>query len=135
MTSNNEEPSSTPSAAAAQQEKATQRAHVTPRKPRVAPVTPKSRKKASPAERRPKSQKAAKRAKSGVGARTGSKAAKVLELLRRPDGASLREIMKSTGWQAHSVRGFLSGTVSKRMGLNLVSAKSDDGERRYSLKG
>jgi hypothetical protein len=43
--------------------------------------------------------------------------------------------MKATGWQAHSVRGFLSGTVSKRMGLNLVSAKRDDGERRYSLKG
>src|SRR5215469_14319824 len=88
MTSNNEEPSSTPTAAVAQQEKATQRAHVTPRKPRVAPGKRKSEKKASTAHGRPKSQKAAKRAKSGAGARTGSKAAKVLELLKRPDGAS-----------------------------------------------
>jgi hypothetical protein len=43
--------------------------------------------------------------------------------------------MKATGWLAHSVRGYLSGTVSKRMKLKLVSAKSEDGERRYSLQG
>ena len=67
--------------------------------------------------------------------REGSKAAKVLGLLRRPDGASLKELMRATGWLAHSVRGYLSGTVSKRMGLKLVSAKSKDGERRYSVQG
>jgi len=135
MTSNHEEQATTQTASAEQPPKATQRAHATPRKRRVAPDKRKSEKKASTAHGRPKSQKAAKRAKSGAGARTGSKAAKVLELLKRPDGASSKELMKATGWQAHSVRGFLSGTVSKRMGLNLVSAKSDDGERRYSLKG
>ena len=59
----------------------------------------------------------------------------MLGLLRRPDGASLKELMKATGWLAHSVRGFLSGTVAKRMGLKLVSAKSEDGERRYSVQG
>jgi hypothetical protein len=42
--------------------------------------------------------------------------------------------MKATGWLAHSVRGYISGTVSKRMGLKLVSAKSEDAERRYPLK-
>ena len=89
--------------------------------------------KASSAERRPKSQKAAKQAKPG--AREGSKAAKVLGLLRRPDGASLKELMKATGWLAHSVCGYLSGTVSKRMKLKLVSAKSEGGERRYSVRG
>jgi hypothetical protein len=43
--------------------------------------------------------------------------------------------MKATGWLAHSVRVYLSGAVAKRMRLKLVSAKSEDGERRYSLKG
>jgi hypothetical protein len=43
--------------------------------------------------------------------------------------------MRATGWLAHSVRGYLSGTVSKRMGLKLVSAKNEDGERRYSVQG
>ena len=64
----------------------------------------------------------------------GSKAAKVLGLLRRPDGASLKELMKATGWLAHSVRGFLSGTIAKTMKLKLVSAKSEDAERRYFVK-
>jgi hypothetical protein len=73
--------------------------------------------------------------KPAAGAREGSKAAKVLGLLRRPDGASLKELMRATGWLAHSVRGYLSGTVSKRMGLKLVSAKNEDGERRYSVQG
>jgi len=114
--------------------KATKRAHVTPRERRVAPGKPRSGKKASSDERRPKSQKAAKQAKPATGAREGSKAAKVLSLLRRPDGASLKELMKATGWLAHSVRGYLSGTVSKRMGLKLVSAKGEDGNRRYTVQ-
>ena len=135
MTSNAEEQANTPAAAPVQPPKATKRANVAPHKRRVAPGKPRSGKKASSAERRPKSQKAAKQAKPAAGAREGSKAAKVLGLLRRPDGASLKELMKATGWLAHSVRGFLSGTVAKRMGLKLVSKKSEDGERRYSLKG
>ena len=129
MTSNAEEQ------APVQPPKATKSAHVTPRKRRVAPGKPRSGKKASSAAQRPKNQKAAKQAKLAAGAREGSKAAKVLGLLRRPDGASLKELMRATGWLAHSVRGYLSGTVSKRMGLKLVSAKSEDGERRYSVQG
>jgi hypothetical protein len=42
--------------------------------------------------------------------------------------------MKVTGWQPHSIRGFLSGTVRKKMGLTVVSAKGEDGERNYSIK-
>ena len=135
MTSNAEEQANPPAAAPVQPPKATKRAHVTPRKRRVAPGKPRSGKKASSAERRPKSQKAAKQAKPAAGAREGSKAAKVLGLLRRPDGASLKELMKATGWLAHSVRGFLSGTVARQMGLDLVSEKSEDGKRRYSIEG
>jgi hypothetical protein len=134
MTSNAEEQATTPAAAAVQPPKATKRANVAPHKRRVTPARPRAGKKASSAERRPKSQKAAKQAKPAAGAREGSKAAKVLGLLRRPDGASLKELMKATGWLAHSVRGFLSGTVAKRMRLKLVSAKSEDGERRYTVQ-
>jgi hypothetical protein len=43
--------------------------------------------------------------------------------------------MKATGWQAHSVRGFLSGGVGKKMGLKLESTKAENGERSYFIKG
>ena len=46
----------------------------------------------------------------------------------------MKELMKATGWLAHSVRGFLSGAVAKRIGFKLVSAKSENGERRYSVQ-
>jgi len=97
------------------------RAHVAAKKGKVAP-------KARAAKKAPKAPK-----KAGV-ARDGSKAAKILELLKRPDGATLAEIMKATDWQAHSVRGFISGTLSKKLGLAVASAKTEVGERRYSVK-
>ena len=80
------------------------------------------------------SKKPPQAAKNAGAARDGSKAAKVLDLLRRHDGATLTELMNATGWQAHSVRGFLSGTVGKKMGLAVASAKGDAGERAYSVK-
>ena len=64
---------------------------------------------------------------------TISKQDKVLKLLRRKDGATLVDICSQTGWQAHSARGFLSGTVRKKLGLTLLSEKGDDGTRRYRL--
>lgn len=72
------------------------------------------------------------RAAAGAG-RDGSKTAKVLDLLRQSKGATLKEIMKATGWQPHSVRGFISGALGKRMGLTVESTKRDDGERLYKL--
>src|SRR6476646_1881144 len=59
-----------------------------------------------------------------------SKHDQILGLLRRKQGASLDEIQEVSGWQAHSVRGFLAGTVKKRLGLKLSSNKSD-GTRHY----
>ena len=53
--------------------------------------------------------------------------------MKRPGGVTLKEIMKASGWQAHSVRGFLSGTVGKKMGLALTSTKDQDGNRVYSV--
>jgi Protein of unknown function (DUF3489) len=63
-----------------------------------------------------------------------SKPGSVLALLRKPGGATISAIMKITGWQQHTVRGFFAGTVRKRLGLNLVSDKSS-GERSYRIKG
>ena len=62
-----------------------------------------------------------------------SKTAKVLAMLQRTEGATLQQIMSVTGWQAHSVRGFVSGTLGKKLHLTVVSAKGDDGQRRYSV--
>ena len=62
-----------------------------------------------------------------------TKKAIVLALLHQPAGATLSELMMATGWQAHSVRGFLSGTVGKKMGLKVDSSKRPDGERTYSV--
>ena len=63
-----------------------------------------------------------------------SKQELVLGLLRRKNGASLENIMETTGWQAHSVRGFLSGTVKKKLGLNLSSKLTDAGVRKYYVR-
>jgi hypothetical protein len=65
--------------------------------------------------------------------RPDSKTAKVLGMLRRTEGATLQQIMGVTGWQAHSVRGFVSGTLGKKLHLTVVSAKGEDGQRRYSV--
>ena len=62
-----------------------------------------------------------------------SKSAAVLRLLRRKRGATIGELQKATGWQAHSVRGFLSGTVKKRMSLPVTSEKGGGGVRRYLI--
>ena len=66
--------------------------------------------------------------------RRGSKTAKILSMLQRPQGTTLKELIKATGWQAHSIRGFLSGTVIGRMGLKVSSIKPESGERRYTVK-
>jgi hypothetical protein len=68
-------------------------------------------------------------------ARDGSKKADIIRLLERAKGATLDEIMEATGWQAHSVRGFISGTLGKKLKLKVESFKSDKGDRTYRVKG
>ena len=75
--------------------------------------------------------KAGGKARPAVG--ENSKTAEVIELLRQPMGASLKAIMRTTGWQAHSARGFISGQLGKKMGLRVRSFKRD-GERVYAIE-
>ena len=105
---------------------------------KLAPKTGKKAKgaaktKAAKAAKAKPARTARKAAVKAATARDGSKKATILALLRRKNGATLTEIMKATGWQAHSVRGFISGAVGKQMGLTVESAKRDDGERVYTL--
>jgi hypothetical protein len=65
--------------------------------------------------------------------RATSKKAIVLDLLRRPKGATMAEIAQATGWQNHSIRGFISGNLTKKMGLTVESTKNDGGERTYRI--
>ena len=113
--------------------KRNKKAHVAPRRAHVPLAQAKSARKATPAKKAPKGQTKAEVAKPKV-ARGGSKTAKILDLLKRPGGATSKELMKATGWLPHSVRGFLSGTVRKKMGLTVTSTKGEDGERTYSVE-
>jgi Protein of unknown function (DUF3489) len=59
--------------------------------------------------------------------RTETKKARILAMLRAPSGSTIDAMMHATGWQQHSVRGFLAGVVRKKLGLNLVSAATEGG--------
>ena len=86
-----------------------------------------------------KAQKRRTRRKGAVGSRNGTKPAAgkqtkqqtCLDLLGRREGATIEDLEEATGWQKHSVRGFLAGAVKKKLGLTLVSEKPDAGPRRY----
>lgn len=117
----------------------------------VAPEKAPSKKGASQKKGAPKGQKTAntgkakaapkKQAKTGkkparataAAPRPESKSAKILALIGRPKGATLAEIRKATGWEAYSVRGFLS-SAAKKHGIKIESSKNEAGERLYRTK-
>jgi hypothetical protein len=81
---------------------------------------PASRKRSAPAASKPAS-------------RPNTKQARAIAMLRKTAGATIAALMAATDWQQHSVRGFLAGTVRKKLGLNLVSEQTDKG-RVYRIK-
>ena len=91
----------------------------------------KTAKRAKPARGKDRTKPPAKPAQTNK-ARAGTKQEAVLTLLKQPKGTTLGAITKVTGWQPHSVRGFLAGVVRKKLGLALVSEKTD-GDRHYRI--
>jgi hypothetical protein len=89
---------------------------------------------AKTAKRKPSKRSAPVAAASGAlaKARAGTKNAQVVAMLRDRAGTTIAAIMAATGWQQHSVRGFLAGIVRKKLGLNLVS-EPDEGGRVYRI--
>ena len=59
---------------------------------------------------------------------------RVLSLLSQSEGASIEEMMQATDWQQHSVRGFLAGTVKRKLGFSLTSLKPNRDVRRYRIE-
>ena len=66
--------------------------------------------------------------------RADSKQALVIGLLQRPEGATIAQIMEATGWQQHTCRGSLAGSLKKRLGLTITSSKEAGGQRIYRIE-
>ena len=96
-------------------------------------------KKAAEQRRRDRNGKLAGRVPLALAARTKpairkqTKQQTCLDLLSRREGATIEELQAATGWQQHSVRGFLAGAVKKKLGLTLLSEKPDAEPRRYRI--
>ncbi len=88
-------------------------------------------------ENKPPEEKPAKKTNSKpkpTGApREGTKQALLVDMLRRPEGATIDQIVESTGWQRHTARGAISGAVKKKLGLDVTSEKTEGGERVYRI--
>ena len=100
---------------------------------KAAPTGRKAAKGAAPKKVAKAANKVAKpaRAKATM-PRAATKAAKILEMMARPKGATLGEIMKAAKWQAHSVRGYIS-IAGKKHGVKIESSKNEAGERLYRI--
>ena len=68
-----------------------------------------------------------------ISLREGTKQARLIELMKRPEGASIDELCEETGWLKHTVRGVFSNTLKKRLGLTVTSYKDDNQPRRYRI--
>jgi hypothetical protein len=104
-------------------------AAVEPQTPHVAPD------KAPAKTRAKRAKKAPVAAAKPKGTREGSKISRVIGMLKREGGVTLTELMKEMGWQQHTTRALMSagGSLAKKHGLTVVSTKSENGERTYSL--
>ena len=72
-------------------------------------------------------------AKQAKAPRAESKQARLIEMLRRPEGATIAEVVEALAWQPHTVRGAIAGALKKKLGLNVESEKVDDRGRVYRI--
>jgi hypothetical protein len=96
--------------------------------PNVAPAPTAPPKKAT------RNKKAHTAPRTANGSPKATKTETILALMKQPGGTTLNAIMNATGWQAHSVRGFISGTLGKKMGLTVLSTKNENGGRTYRIQ-
>ena len=110
-----------------------------PTEPAQAATAPAAAKrKAKPARRRAKTQaKPAKPAPADKPTpRAGTKQAKLIELLKRPEGATVEQIADATGWQQHTIRGAIAGALKKKLGLTVEATRARDvGPNKPGAKG
>ena len=72
-------------------------------------------------------------AKASTSKTKESKQQRLIAMLKRPDGATIAQMVKAFGWQPHTVRGAIAGALKKKLGLNVVSEKPEGGERVYRI--
>jgi len=93
--------------------------------------------KPAAAKTRARGRKAPRKPKQPAGPkspRVGTKQARLIAMLQAPDGASIAEITAATGWQAHTIRGAISGELKKKLGLDVTSEKIDKRGRIYKIR-
>ena len=103
--------------------------------PSKAARRPRPAKGAKPANRNKQGSSATASVGEGGSGRAGTKIARLIAPLRRKDGATIADLTDATGWQAHSVRGALSGTLKKKLGFAVASDKVDGRGRVYRIVG
>jgi hypothetical protein len=95
------------------------------------------KKAATPKKRAVTPAQGATRAKRSAGpaTRTDTKQAKLIAMLQSPDGATIEDLVKTFGWQAHTVRGAIAGALKKKLGLDVTSEKVEGRGRVYRIAG
>jgi len=103
--------------------------------PAIYPVEPEQQAAAPAGKNEPTRAATTESAKLAKQPRTATKQARLIEMLRRPEGTTIDEVVKSLDWQAHTVRGAMAGALKKKLGLKIESEKEGERSRVYRIRG